>query len=63
MDDSYTKAVLTIIAVALAFLAFQQAVGTAQSQMACGTQDNPCHFTQLCKRYGTWMTCDEFVRH
>ena len=46
MADRYTKAVLTVIAVALAALVAQNAVGSAHAQIRAGCGDSelyPCY--------------------
>ncbi len=50
MLDRYTKAILTVIAAALAGVAVEGAVpqASAQGELACGTSTNPCYvFNQL----------------
>jgi hypothetical protein len=62
MVDSYTKAVLTVIACALLAIALQQFVNPAQSQGgACGDRQNPCSVTTVCKRFGSNINCDSLV--
>jgi hypothetical protein len=46
MVDRYTKAVLTVIAVALSGLAIQYALSPAAAQKTCGGNTNPCWVTQ-----------------
>ena len=46
MSDRYTKAVLTVIAAALVWLAFQGLIPRAGAQMSgCGFEGNPCIIT------------------
>lgn len=42
MLDRYSKAVLTVIAVALTAIAAQQFTGPSRAQSECGTAGNPC---------------------
>lgn len=43
MIDAYSKAVLTVIAVALVALVAQRATHDAQAMNGCGSRDNPCY--------------------
>ena len=47
MIDRYTKAVLTVIAIALSTIAVQQVVGPARAQLGteCGSRITPCFVT------------------
>jgi hypothetical protein len=46
MVDIYTKAVLTVIALALTLLAAENLMQRAAAQQSpCGSQSNPCHIT------------------
>jgi hypothetical protein len=43
MVDRYTKAVLTVIAVALSAIAFKSAFPPADAQSSCGSPAVPCY--------------------
>lgn len=63
MVDWYTKAVLTVIAGALVTLAVNQIVQPAQSQVGpCGTRDNPCSVTTVCRWVLGTTPCDSYVK-
>jgi hypothetical protein len=57
MIDRYTKAVLTLIALALVALAVEQGIGRASAEFQCGTPDTPC-FVEASSPYGMLVHID-----
>lgn len=63
MLDRYTKAILTVIAVALTVSVIQRAIGPADAQnAACGTHlQNPCAVTLVARAgsYSDFQLCGD----
>jgi hypothetical protein len=57
MVDRYTKAVLTVIAVALSAIAFKSTFPTAVAQSSCGSAAVPC-FVQIVQNAPLLVTTD-----
>jgi hypothetical protein len=57
MVDRYTKAVLTLIAAALAAIALEAALPRAVAQFACGVPAQPC-YVLVVQNAPLWVTTD-----